>query len=104
MRPGYKPAVKALLDARASVFVLDVTSADAHSLSVGLENVASATGGLYFSTFRLPGMATRALARTLSGYYVLTLDRNTLVALTGDLRIDLRKKTGTVLTRPLTVH
>jgi len=49
-------------------------------------------------------MATRALARTLSGYYVLTLDRSTLAALSGDLRIDLRKKIGTVLTRPLTVH
>ncbi len=104
MRPAYKPAVKALLDARASVFVLDVTSADAHSLSVGLENVAAATGGLYFSTFRLPGVATRALARTLSGYYVLTLDRSALAELSGDLRIDLRKKNGTVLTRPLTVH
>src|SRR6185295_1020989 len=59
MTPDYKPAVRALGAAHASVFVLDVTSADYHSLEVGLESVAEATGGLYFKTFRLPGLATR---------------------------------------------
>jgi VWFA-related protein len=100
MTPAYAPAVRALHAARASVFVLDVTSADSHSLSVGLEGVAAATGGLYFATFRLPGQATRMLGRAISGYYVLTLDRTALTAAKeGTLRVDLERNIGTVLTR-----
>jgi VWFA-related protein len=105
MTPAFRPAVKALGAARASVFVLDVTSADSHSLEVGLENVAEATGGLYLKTFRLPALAVRTLARTLSGYYVLTLDRAQLptgAAATGELQIELRdSRRGTVLARPV---
>jgi VWFA-related protein len=108
MTPAYRPAVKALGAARASVFVLDVTSADSHSLEVGLENVAEATGGLYLKTFRLPGLAIQTLARTISGYYVLTLDRAQLptgAAATGELRIELRdSKRGTVLARPVALR
>jgi VWFA-related protein len=97
MTPDYKPAVRALGDAKASVFVLDVTSADYHSLEVGLESVAEATGGIYLKTFRLPQFATQTLARTISGYYVLTLDRSSFSEDDGKLRIDLRDKQGTVL-------
>lgn len=104
MTPDYKPAVKALSAARASVFVLDVTSADYHSLEVGLQGVAEDTGGVYFSTFRLPGLATKSLARTISGYYVLTLDRSSLAETEGRVRIDLRGKSGTVLARPTAVR
>ena len=100
MTPDYKPAVRALGAARASVFVLDVTSADYHSLEVGLEGVAEATGGLYLKTFRLPSLATDTLARTISGYYVLTLDRTSMNEDDGNVRIDLREKRGTVLARP----
>jgi hypothetical protein len=100
MTPDYKPAVRALGAAKASVFVLDVTSADYHSLEVGLEGVAEATGGLYLKTFRLPNLATDTLARTISGYYVLTLDRSAVDAEDGQVRIDLREKRGTVLARP----
>jgi len=104
MTPDYAPAVKALGAAHASVFVLDVTSADYHSLEVGLENVAEATGGLYLKTFRLPHLATKTLARTISGYYVLTLDRSVLAEKEGKVRIDLREKSGTVLARPVAVR
>lgn len=101
MTPAYKPAVRALRAARAAVFVLDVTSADRHSLEVGLQNVAEATGGLYFSTFRLPQVATRILARAISGYYVLTIDRDAVAEQDGRVRIDLKKRIGTVLARPM---
>ncbi len=104
MTPDYRPAVSALADAHASVFVLDVTSADYHSLEVGLEGVAEATGGVYFKTFRLPGLATRILARTISGYYVLTLDRGALEDKDGQVRVDLRRRNGTVLARPVAVR
>ena len=103
MTPAYAPAVRALDAARASVFVLDVTSADSHSLEVGLQAVAEATGGVYLRTFRLPGLATRTLAKAISGYYVLTLDRAQLPAKaggSGELRIELRDKRGTVVARP----
>jgi hypothetical protein len=100
MTPNYKPAVRALRAAKASVFVLDVTSADYHSLEVGLEGVAADTGGLYLKTFRLPQLATQTLAQTISGYYVLTLDRSSFSEEDGKLRIDLRDRQGTVLAAP----
>jgi VWFA-related protein len=103
MTPAYAPATRALSAARASVFVLDVTSADSHSLEAGLQAIADATGGVYLKTFRLPGLATRTLAKAISGYYVLTLDRSQLPAKaagSGELRIDLRDKRGTVVARP----
>ena len=101
MAPGFAPAVRALRDAHASVFVLDTTSADSHSLAAGLEQVAEATGGAYFSTFRLPQIATRTLARAISGYYVLTLDHGALGEQDGKVKVELRDKQGTVLARPL---
>ena len=104
MTPDYKPAVQALFAAHAAVFVLDVTSADYHSLEVGLQDVAETTGGLYLKTFRLPALATKTLARTISGYYVLTLDGSSLADEAGRVRIDLRGKSGTVLTRPVAVR
>ncbi len=109
MTPAYYPAVRALRRAHASVFVLDVTSADSHSLETGLEAVAEATGGLYLKTFRLPGLATRTLSQAISGYYVLTLDRSQLPAHADvkatRLDIELRDaKRGTVLARPAWVR
>jgi VWFA-related protein len=104
MTPDYGPAVRALRAARASVFVLDVTSADYHSLSVGLENVAESTGGLYFSTFKFPGIATATLARAISGYYVLTLDAEALGDAEGPLRVETRRRDATVLARRVTLR
>ncbi|HEV8238806.1 MAG TPA: hypothetical protein VGS57_05525 [Thermoanaerobaculia bacterium] len=107
MAPGFAPAVRALRDAHASVFVLDTTSADSHSLAAGLEQVAEDTGGAYFSTFRLPQLATRTLARAISGYYVLTLDDAALGqperAQESKIKVELRGRAGTVLARPLTL-
>jgi VWFA-related protein len=104
MTPAYAPAVRALRAANSSVFVLDVTSADSHSLEVGLQGVAEATGGAYFSTFRMPALATATLGRALSGYYVLTLDHGALGDEEGRLRVELRRRQGTVLTRPISLR
>jgi VWFA-related protein len=93
MTPDYAPAVTALGAARASVFVLDVTDADYHSLEVGLRSVAAATGGTYSKTNLFPEQATKLLAGPLSGYYVLTLDRAALPAGGG----------ATVLVRPVSL-
>jgi VWFA-related protein len=104
MTPAYGPAVRALRAARTSVFVLDVTSADAHSLAGGLEGVAAATGGAYFSTYRLPALATRTVARAISGYYLLTLDHASFAEEEGRVRVELRGKRGTVLARPVGLY
>lgn len=105
MTPDYKPAVQALNAARASVFVLDVTSADYHSLEVGLQSVAAATGGTYVSTFRLPNVATDRIAQAISGYYVLTFDRAALEAAGGGrLEVKLRGRRGEVLARSISVR
>lgn len=105
MTPDYKPAVKALSRARVSVFVLDVTSADFHSLEVGLQSVAAATGGTYASTFRLPGVATDRIARAISGWYVLTFDREALDGIEpGTATVKLRGRRGEVLARPVSLR
>ena len=105
MVPPFAPALGALAAARTSVFVLDVTSADGHSLEVGLQGVADATGGLYLKTFRLPNLAIRTLSQAISGYYVLTLDPSQLPEKSGragHLEIELRDgRRGTVLARPV---
>src|SRR5262249_49938498 len=100
MTPEFRPAVAALGKARVSVFVLDVTSADSHSLEVGLQTVAAATGGSYEATFREPGVAVHRIARTISGWYVLTFDREALAGVEpGKVSVDLRSRRGEVLTR-----
>ncbi len=105
MTPGFTPAIQALAAAHTSVFVLDVTEASAHDLEIGLESVAEATGGTYAKTYEEPDLAVRELVRTISGYYVLTLDPDQLPpGEVGKLQIDLREKSGTVLVRPVGVR
>ena len=103
--PHYEPTMQALRDAKASVFVLDVTSADYHDLEIGLEDMAAATGGMYLKTFRLPQLATQTLAQTISGYYVLSFDPSALDGERGQLQIDLRNnRQAIVLARPVALQ
>jgi VWFA-related protein len=105
MRPSFAPAVRALRRARASVFVLDVTSAGHHSLEVGLEAVASATGGTYSKTNVLAGLATDFLAKVISGHYIVTIDPDTVPEKGGAVEVSLRRGLkGTVLARPVTLR
>ena len=105
MTPAFYPAVRALRRANVPVFVLDVTSADYHSLEVGLEAVADATGGTYQKTNVLAGIATDFLAQAISGHYVVTIDPATVPAKGGPVTVELRdRKRGSVITRPLTLR
>jgi VWFA-related protein len=104
MRPAFIPAVKALWDAQISVFALDITSADSHDLSTGLEQVATATGGLYLSTFRLPNLATEVLSKAISGYYILALDVSRMPDADGEIRVELKSNRGTVIARPMVLQ
>ena len=100
MTPDYEPARAALRDADVTVFVLDTTDADFHSLEVGLEQVARDTGGTYEKTNQFPKRAAQRLGRTLSGYYVLSVDRSGLDANRKRWRVELRDQPGTVLVVP----
>lgn len=70
---SYPRAMEALSDARTSVFSLDVTHADAHSLAVGLRRVAEDTGGFYVQTHIFPEAAMSRLTRVISSYYELSI-------------------------------
>lgn len=104
MTPAFYPAVRALRRANIPVFVLDVTSADYHSLEVGLEAVAHATGGTYQKTNVLAGVATDLLANAISGHYVITIDPDTVPDKGGPVTVELRNRKGSVITRPVTLR
>src|SRR5437868_4842451 len=67
----YGAARQALESARVSVFSLDFTQADYHSLEVGLGKVSADTGGFYAKTFHFPDIAIARLTKTLAGHYEL---------------------------------
>jgi VWFA-related protein len=104
MKPAFTPAVRALKAARATVFVLDITNAEYHSLEVGLEAIAAATGGAYSKTYLFPLHATDFLVRATAGHYLLTLDRDALPEGGGRVEIALRGRKGMVLARPVVLR
>lgn len=105
MIPAFYPAVRALRAARATVFVLDITDAEYHSLEIGLGAVAAATGGTYTKTYLYPHLATDYVARATSGYYVLTLDRGALPEGGGAVAVELReRRKGIVFARPVVLR
>lgn len=70
---SYRPAVALLAAARASVFSLDITTADYHTLERGLRRISEDTGGLYIKTNRYPGTAIDKLTRMITSYYELSI-------------------------------
>ncbi|MEE8526044.1 MAG: hypothetical protein V3T72_19070 [Thermoanaerobaculia bacterium] len=97
----YLPALQALDAIRAPVFVLDIMEAAWHALEHGLQGIAGDTGGIYLKTAYFPSSATRRLARTISGYFRLTIDRGQPPLARGKLRIALRERRGLVLFKPV---
>ena len=96
LRPEYGPARRALLDARVSVFSLDVTRADYHSLEGPLIKLARDTGGFYMKTHINANVAMDAVARAIRGHYVLTFERPDLPPGEHVLKIKLRGREGVV--------
>lgn len=97
MENEYEEAKDALVAARASVFSLDVTQADYHSLEVGLQLVSEQTGGFYASTFHFPNLAIERVAGALAGYYVLFIETRRLKPGPHRLDVDLKGRRGTIL-------
>lgn len=69
----WAPARQLLADARTSLFVLDTSDADYHSLEVALRDAAEQTGGFYEKTHVFARQATQRLERTLSGRYEISI-------------------------------
>ena len=69
MGKTYAFAQHALESSRTTVFSIDITQADWHSLSGGLAKAAVDTGGFYAETFNFPKFAMERLERTLEGHY-----------------------------------
>jgi hypothetical protein len=95
-RPEYHGARHALLEARATVYSIDVAQADYHSLEGPLALPASDTGGFYAKAFRTQGSAFRRLHRALAGHYVLTVVKPDLPAGRHRLRVELVDRKGWV--------
>ena len=99
MEHGYEDARDALMAARASVFSLDVTNADYHSLDAGLQLVSRETGGFFARTHLFTGQAMNRLASVLAGYYVLFLEQPKVGPGVHDVHVRLTRRQGTVLAR-----
>jgi hypothetical protein len=99
MEHGYEDARDALLAARTSVFSLDVTNADYHSLDAGLQLVARETGGFFARTHLFTAQAMSRLSGVLAGYYVLFLEQPQVAPGTHDVDVRLTRRQGTVLAR-----
>ena len=99
MTRDYDRTLATLEAARTSVFVLDVTDADYHTLELGIRQVAKDTGGTYSKTDKFARREVMALAETISGYYLLTLDRSQLPQEIRKLELRLKGRKGDVLLR-----
>jgi VWFA-related protein len=95
----YDAARMELAVGRVTVFAIDVTDADYHTLEVGLEQVAADTGGFYAKTNLFPAQAMDRLAGAVSGTYVLVLAVNAGTHGTHAVRVELTRRKGTVLVR-----
>ena len=96
---GYDETSVALQRARASVFCLDVTDADSHTLEAGLQTVADDTGGFYARTHIFGGVALNRLASALAGQYVLIVERPNATRGDHSLEVKLKGREGSVLAK-----
>jgi VWFA-related protein len=70
----YVKAWRALTAARVSVFSLDITNADTHTLATGMQIIAADTGGFYASSLDFPEKPMRLVTSALNGHYVLFVE------------------------------
>lgn len=97
MEYDYGPARDALIASRTSVFSLDVTNADYHSLEAGLQLISEQTGGFYARTNVFPDFAMQRLSGALAGYYVLFVEKPETRRAMHDIEVQLTRRKGRVL-------
>jgi VWFA-related protein len=64
-------ALHRMAEARTTIFTLDVTDADYHTLEGSIQQIAELTGGTYQKTHLFPDLAMDRVGRAISGRYVL---------------------------------
>ena len=104
LEPAYDDARDALQRARATVFCLDVTEADYHSLEAGLQVVAEDTGGLYERTHVFSRAALDRVMAALEGQYVLFVEKPALRAGSHRVQVRLKGRDGMVLAPAIYVN
>ena len=92
-------AITALQRARVTVFTLDVTDADYHTLETELELLSTLTGGTYEKANVFTDGALDRVFRRISGRYVLVLDRPDVPEGRHDIQVSLRDRPGDVWAR-----
>ena len=97
--PEYRDARRLLSRARATVYCLDVTRADSHTLETGLMSVAEDTGGFFVRTNWFPGQAIERLGEALGGHYELSFERPELARGEHAIRVELVGRKGVVFAR-----
>lgn len=100
LRAEYGTALRSLTNARVTVFSLDVTNADYHSLEGPLRTVALDTGGFYVKTHIFSKIAVDRVLRAIHGHYLLTVRApEGLPPGRHPLRVSLRNANGNVYAR-----
>jgi VWFA-related protein len=97
--PEYREARRLLSRARATVYCLDVTRADSHTLETGLRSVAEDTGGFFLRTNWFPGRAMSRLGEALGGHYELSFEKPDLPPGEHVIKVELVGRRGIVLAR-----
>jgi VWFA-related protein len=97
MESEYDGMRDALQRAQASVFSLDVTDADYHSLEAGLQLVAAETGGFFARTHIFTDRAIDALVGALAGHYALFVEQPPLTRGVHSIDVKLTRRKGRVL-------
>lgn len=96
----YLIAKRALEAARTSVFSIDITQADWHSLGVALEKAAVDTGGFYAETYSFPQLGIDRLERTLQGHYELEVRKPELKTLgVHTIEVNVARRGAVVMSR-----
>jgi VWFA-related protein len=95
----YDEARRLLVRARATVYCLDLTQADSHTLEFGLVRVAEDTGGFFARTHEFPGLAMRRLGEALAGHYEVTFEKPELPRGEHAIRVELVGRRAVVLAR-----
>jgi VWFA-related protein len=98
-RKEYIRALQSLSSARVSIFTLDITDGDYHTLEHRLEAVAEATGGTYQKTHLFPAAALDRVTRAISGRYVLVFVKPNLPLGAHAVEVTLAVRKGKVLAR-----
>ena len=96
---AWTDALHRMSEARTTIFTLDVTDADYHSLEGSIQQIAELTGGTYQKTHIHPDLAMDLVGRAISGRYVLVLVKPPGPRGEHSVEIALAGKKGRVISR-----